>query len=458
MDLGAPFTRRTLLGTAATAAVVARALAGPTRAGAAVTPPNVLWIITDDQMRSTLPYMPRVGRRLVGRGMRFRKGYAAVPLCGPARASMLSGMYPHDHHCLTNGTHRRFVDQGLDQDTVATRMKAAGYDTGYFGKYMNGMHGEDRNRIYRAPGWDRWVNRLVGQDFCVDGVVRTVKGRVDQYSADKCRRFIEDRPGRPWFAVFAPRNPHNDFNLEYNPTRAHAHDFDGVRWDPPAFNEQNMADKPSFWHAVRPRNRESMRAAWEGKLEELQDTDDHIAQILDALAATNQLDRTYIFFVSDNGFLLGEHRMFAKGKAFEESSGIPFVVRGPGVSVGTGGALVSQVDLMPTTLAIAGVDPDAGRPLDGRSMLGPLSSGDWSGWRRRLLVEHPKLGWAMLRERSLAFVDHYEAGEQELYDLATDPYQLRSRARDTDTTAMTARLTAMRTAGGVQLRELEAAP
>ena len=202
--------------------------------------------------------------------MRFRKGYAAVPLCGPARASMLSGMYPHNHHCLTNGTHRQFVDQGLDQDTVATRMKAAGYDTGYFGKYMNGMHGEDRNRIYRAPGWDRWVNRLVGQDFCVDGVVRTVKGRVDQYSADKCRGFIEDRPGRPWFAVFAPRNPHNDFNLEYNPTRAHAHDFDGVRWDPPAFNEQNMADKPSFWHAVRPKSRESMRAAWEGKLEELQ--------------------------------------------------------------------------------------------------------------------------------------------------------------------------------------------
>src|SRR5687767_13633893 len=148
MDLGAPFTRRTLLGTAATAAVVARALAGPTRAGAAVTPPNVLWIITDDQMRSTLPYMPRVGRRLVGRGMRFRKGYATVPLCGPARASMLSGMYPHNHQCLTNGTHRRFVDQGLDQDTVATRMKSAGYDTGYFGKYMNGMHGEDRNRIY----------------------------------------------------------------------------------------------------------------------------------------------------------------------------------------------------------------------------------------------------------------------------------------------------------------------
>jgi N-acetylglucosamine-6-sulfatase len=458
MDLGEPFTRRTLLGTAAIAALAARGLASPDHARAAGTPPNVLWIITDDQMRSTLPYMPRVGRRLVRRGVRFRRGYAAVPLCGPARASMLSGMYAHNHQCLTNGTHSDFVAQGLDQDTVATRMKAAGYDTGYFGKYMNGMHGAESNRVYVAPGWDRWVNRLVDQDFCVDGVVTTVKGRVDQYSADGCRRFIEDRSDRPWFAVFAPRNPHNDWNLEYHPTRAHAHDFDGVRWDPPAFNEKNMADKPSFYQNLRFRGRKGMRAAWEGKLELLQETDDHIEQILDALVATNQLARTFIFLVSDNGFMLGEHRMFDKGKAYEESSGIPFVVRGPGVSAGPRGALVSQVDLMPTTLAIAGLDPDAGRALDGRSMLGPLRTGDWSGWRRRLLVEHPHRNWAMLRERTLTFVDHYERGEQELYDLATDPYQMRSRARGTDTSVMTARLTALRTAAGVGLRELEAAP
>ncbi len=86
---------------------------------------NVLWIITDDQMRSTLPTMDRTWKRLVRKGVRFPYGYAAMPWCGPARASMLTSTYAHVHGCSTNMTHPVFVAQGLDQDTVATRMHAA---------------------------------------------------------------------------------------------------------------------------------------------------------------------------------------------------------------------------------------------------------------------------------------------------------------------------------------------
>ncbi|MGH3505974.1 MAG: sulfatase-like hydrolase/transferase [Nocardioidaceae bacterium] len=440
-----------LLGSAAGLA----AMAVPGRATAvkaSARRPNVVWIITDDQMRSTLRHMPRVSKRLVGTGIRFKSGYAAVPLCGPARASMLSGLFPHNHGCLSNDTHRPFVDGGHDKDTVATRMKAAGYDTGYFGKYMNGM--ED-DQTYVAPGWDRWVNRVTDHAFCVDGVMKTVE-HVDRFSAAQCRAFIETRAGSPWFAVFAPRNPHK--SDKFGPSPAHAHDFDGVQWDPPAFNEEDLSDKPSHMHELPFQRRSEMRSEWERKLEELQDTDDQIEQLLDTLAATNQLRRTFVFFVSDNGYMLGEHRIDGKGKAYEESAGIPFVVIGPGVSSGKRSALVSQVDLMPTTLAMAGANPDVGRAIDGRSMLEPLRSGDWSGWRRRLLVEHPAEGWAMLREGSVSFIDHHQIGEQELYDVAIDPHQLRSTARDTDTTALTDRLKAMRTATGMGLRELEAAP
>lgn len=453
MDLGARLTRRTLLGSAVgLAATAVPGLAMP--AQAAARRPNVLWIITDDQMRASLRYMPRVRQRLVGQGTRFKSGYAALPMCGPARASMLSGMYAHNHGCLTNDTHQAFVDGGHDQDTVATRMKAAGYDTGYFGKYMNGM-GVDPT--YVAPGWDRWVNWLTDHDFCVDGVIKTVRqAHVDPYSAAKCRRFIETRTNRPWFAVFAPRNPHVGGGFE--PSPAHAHDFDGVRWNPVAFNEQDMSDKPSFLRDLPLQKRSKMRAFWEGALEKLQDTDDQIEQLLDTLAVTGQLERTFIFFVSDNGFMLGEHRLAQKSRPYEESAGIPFVVRGPGISAGARGQLVSQVDLMPSTLAIAGLDPDFGRVLDGRSMLAPLMSGDWSGWRRRLLAEHPINGWALLRQGRLSFIDYYQLGAQELYDLAIDRHQMRSTARDTDTTALTARLTAMRTAAGMELRDLETAP
>ena len=81
---------------------------------------NVLWIITDDQMRSTLRSMDRTWRRLVRKGVHFRRGYSAMPLCGPARASILTSRYPHNHGCSSNMTHPPFVAQGHDRDTVAT--------------------------------------------------------------------------------------------------------------------------------------------------------------------------------------------------------------------------------------------------------------------------------------------------------------------------------------------------
>ena len=173
-----------------------------------------------------------------------------------------------------------------------------------------------------------------------------------------------------------------------------------------------------------------MQRIWEGKLEELRDVDDQVRDLVRTLSETGQLDNTVIMMVSDNGYLLGEHRLFQKKQPYEESTGIPFVVRGPGFAPGAPRALVSQVDLMPTTLEVAGLDPDDGRTLEGRSMLAPLRTGDWSGWRRRLLVENPHLGWALLREGPMVFVDHHDRGEHELYDLADDPHQLRSLHRE----------------------------
>jgi N-acetylglucosamine-6-sulfatase len=412
---------------------------------------NVLWIITDDQMRSTLRTMDKTWKRLVEKGVRFSHGYTAMPWCGPARASLLTSRYAHDHGCHTNQTHQPFVAQGHDRDTVATRIRDAGYDTGYFGKYMNGL-GEDPE--YVAPGWGRWV-AVAGKDgqLNVDGDLRQLDTRTaaDAFAADRLRRFVErHRDTGPWFAVWAPSTPHDP----YTPSASHRHDFDDVAWDPPAFNEADMSDKPTWLRNLPRQQPARMRAALEGKLEELQDLDDQVGRLLNVLWDTDQLDRTWIFFFSDNGYLLGEHRLFRKEQPYEESTGIPYVVRGPGVEPGTRDALVSQVDLMPTTLDIAGLDPDAGRELSGRSMLGPLRTGDWSTWRRRLLVENTNLEWAMLRQGSKAYIEHHGRGEWELYDLATDPHQLRSR-RNADVTELAAHLSLLRQARGGALRALE---
>ena len=132
-----------------------------------------------------------------------------------------------------------------------------------------------------------------------------------------------------------------------------------------------MSDKPSFLRDLPRQDRDQMKRVLEGKLEELQDLDDQIGKVLDLLSNTDQRRRTWIFLISDNGYLLGEHRLFRKEQPYEESAGVPFVVRGPRVAPAVVDALVSQVDLMPTTLDIAGLDPDSGRDLDGRSLLTP---------------------------------------------------------------------------------------
>ena len=108
-------------------------------------------------------------------------------------------------------THQPFVAQGHDQDTAATRMKDAGYDTGYFGKYMNGLA---QNPSYVAPGWDRWVALLDGMiddpRVNVDGTVRKVDSQreFDHFAAQRLRRFIRrHEDDGPWFAVYAHCSP-----------------------------------------------------------------------------------------------------------------------------------------------------------------------------------------------------------------------------------------------------------
>ena len=466
MPLTRTVARRTFV-LGAGAALGATAAVGLTRAGAATAAgvrrpdsrPNVLWIITDDQPRHTLPSMSRTWERLVRGGVRFTRGNVAVPLCGPSRASMLTSMYVHNHGCQDNETMAEFNGRGLDQDTIGTRMTQAGYTCGYFGKYMNGY---SDSPTYVAPGWQRWVASLgtVSHEVNVAGTVRTVDMHVDQFATNQLKRWLKGRATEtaPWFAVFAPTNPHSDgWKVDsYAPSPEHEHDFDGAAWSPPALNEKDMRDKPSWMQDLPFQNEAKMRAAYQGKLEELQDVDDQVSSILHRLDRLGMLANTWIFFVTDNGYMLGEHRLAKKETAYEECVGTPFVVAGPGVRRGgLSQKLVSTIDLMPTTLEVAGLDPDAGRPLDGRSLRGPLTTGDWSGWRTRMLTEHPLKNWAHLREDDTVLVDHYGAGEQEVYDMTADPHQMSSRQATTDTTAMTARLTALRNASGRALRALE---
>jgi arylsulfatase A-like enzyme len=186
------------------------------------------------------------------------------------------------------------------------------------------------------------------------------------------------------------------------------------------------------------------------------------------LKQQGELSNTYIVFVSDNGLLMGEHRKRGKQAPYEESAGVPLVIRGPGVEQGTVREhMVVNNDFAPTFAEMGGADvPSFIEGKSFRTLLGatPPPSSDW---RTAFLIERlwapdplnpsnmPK--YAAIRNRDHLYVE-YETGEHELYDLNTDPYELRNQHDTADpalVAQLEARLEALRDCAGAECRAAE---
>jgi N-acetylglucosamine-6-sulfatase len=445
---------------------------------------NVLWIVDDDHPPYMMDPMPVTRRHVREAGIDLHGGHADIPLCGPARASLLTGLSVTTHGCDDNGgTYNDFRAAGLDERTVARHMKDAGFATAHFGKYINAHASEGTV----PPHWDRWCetkgdgNETGGGGDAdspnqgnVDGTwVDIPEGLPSSvWAARRCAEWVGERAGTAWFAQYCPTFPHAPFT----PTSRSAHLYDDAARRVPWINEADMSDKPKWMRDLPPADAAKMQKHYEGMKEELADLDYHgMRPILAALEESGQLANTVIFFTSDNGYLLSEHRLRKKDHPYWECSQVPFFVRGPGVRGGARrGALVNHTDLAPTTCEVAGLSP-ALLEVDGRSMLPHLGGDRFDPWRERMLVtgsstvgpefnpggaDNPSGQWWLLREGPKAFVLH-ENGAKELYRMGADPHQLRSKDDEADP-ALIERLTlttkAMSEASGEERRRLEAAP
>lgn len=402
------------------------ALAAP--AGAAQ--PNIVLIVTDDQRSDTLAHMPTVQSELAGRGVSFENGFVTNPLCCPSRASILTGAYSHTNRVYMNDGFMGGFNGFRDESTVATWLDDVGYETALVGKYLNGYPGS-----YVPPGWDRWVaftkTGYYRYGFNIDGEDFPITDQTT-YSTDflsqEAVSFLQAAT-RPFFLYFAPFAPHEPAT----PADRHKSAFSSLpAWRPPSYNEWNVSDKP-LWVQAKAR----LDAAQSAKLDafrirqlgSLLAVDEAIGSILQTLSRTGDLSNTLIVFMSDNGYLWGEHRLRGKTYPYEESIRTPFVVRYDAL-VGTARAdarPVLGIDVAPTFAALAGT---AAPGADGRSILPLLGAEDGMSWRTRFLVESMGANpptYCAVRTLRYAFVT-YSTGGRELYDLATDPYELRNRA------------------------------
>lgn len=198
----------------------------------------------------------------------------------------------------------------------------------------------------------------------------------------------------------------------------------------PSINEHDVRDKPRYVRSKAPLTPEELKAIrldYRERVRSLLAVDEMVRDLVIKLKNAGELDNTYIFFWSDNGYLHGEHRLTKKRLPYEESIRFPLIVRGPGVPAGqTRSALLGNHDFAPTFADIGGASVPAF--VDGTSFA-PLLYSSTGPSRKAVLSESAdspndnKPAWKLARTRHYTYVE-YETGERELYDLREDPHQL----------------------------------
>src|SRR5215204_5820711 len=235
--------------------------------------------------------------------------------------------------------------RGLEEDTVAASLQKNGYRTALIGKYLNGYPGDEE--AYVPLGWDEWYAKLGRYEYYdyelnENGEIISYGSDTEDYLTDVLSSKVTDFVQRaatedqPFFAYMTPTAPHSPAT----PAERHEGAFaDEEAPRSPSFNEEDVSDKPSWLEDLSPISEKEYSRIDGRHRERLEGTlaiDEIVGSLVEELEATGELDNTYIFFTSDNGFHLGTHRLkHGKKTPYEEAAHVPLFVRGPGVPAGS---------------------------------------------------------------------------------------------------------------------------
>jgi N-acetylglucosamine-6-sulfatase len=412
-------------GTVLTSLLVVASVTAPlgTNPVAAATPrPNIVFILTDDLSWNLIT--PQIAPHIVQlehQGETFTNYYVADSLCCPSRATIFTGLFPHDTHVTDNvppaGGYTKFVTQGLNKKTFAVALQKSGYKNSLLGKYLNGYGDSGGYAIFAPtlnqdksdtmtkhtapipPGWNDWhVSNDTGYqeyDYYLNdnGVFNWYPYGAKTYGVDvlneDAQAFIKKNAHRsPFFveaATFAPHTP-------YTPATRNAKDFPGmIEPRNPAFGAQNV--NPPSWLGQRPPLTAGqvlgIDAQYRKRAQSVESVDKLLADTEATLSREGIAKDTYIVFSSDNGYHLGQHRILeGKETAFDTDIKVPLIVVGPGVPRGKVVPQVTQnIDLAPTFEQLAGVRPNPS--TEGHSLVPLLHPKRATPqWRTVALVEH----------------------------------------------------------------------
>jgi len=419
------------------------------------SPPNIVVILVDDLRWDDLgvaghPFVetPAIDR-MAREGARFLNAFATTPLCSPSRASILTGQYAHTHGIVDN-TARDAASHRLP--TFAIPLQAAGYRTGFFGKWHMGNDDSPR------PGFTEWVamrgqGEALDPQFNVNGTRAQETGYVTDLLTDHVDRFIR-QPGQAPFLVFLAHKALHPNIVQHDDGSSSAVPGQSEGFIPAPRHAGRYADaavprrpnagpapvrKPALLRTldgVPPLGPETATPDRDvrSRLEMLLAVDESLGRIVATLEEAGVLDRTVIVVMSDHGYFYGEHDLNEERRlAYEETARIPLIVRYPPVAkAGVAPVeLVQTIDLAPTLLELAGVADTT--PRQGRSLV-PLLRGERPPWRTSVLIEYysdtvfPRIrdmGYRAVRTEHEKLIRYLELpGMEELYDLTADPHEM----------------------------------
>jgi N-acetylglucosamine-6-sulfatase len=441
-------------------------------------------ILTDDLDTSLMPYLPNVNGLIRDQGAELTNFYVEQSSCCPSRASILSGLYAHNHGVIGNvwpqGGYDRWKETVQDDD-LPVWLQAAGYRNALLGKYFNeypyhpGTHlsdaEKDERRAFVPPGWQSWAAPVQGNAYAQDHYRLNVDGSVDadfhddyldSWLGQRATELVDGADGFDFaeggqFLYYSSYSPHTPY--AYPPELEDS--FADVEYPrTPDFDEADISDK---FGLTRDRKRLSasdiatIDETFRKRIRSLQVLDQTVADLVQELDDQGTLDNTYLIFTSDNGYHMGNHRReIGKYTQFQTDVRVPFYIRGPGITPGsTYDDLAGNIDIAPTIAEIAGATTPQ---VDGVSLL-PLLHGGPPLERKYFLLgraltpsntttangleEAPETYVENSRSSELndftgvtngryKLIRYTHLGHEELYDLANDPYELDNLLPDGD--------------------------
>jgi choline-sulfatase len=426
------------------------------------TPPNILFIMTDQQYAGMMsctgnPYLQTPALdKLAASGMRFELAYSPNPVCIPSRTSMMTGFFPSAFGVTGNGDAKDAeIPENVLENTMGKLLKRAGYRCLYGGK-------------------THWARGLDMETCGFEDISRNTREEL----AETCAEFFRNQPEEPFFLVASLINPHDICYVEIDATIAHyglpefapkavverqkiaqavklaeeakeAGTYDKL-CPPLKSNFELTENAPSiFYNNSRPKPegepnarhvyyymKDHVREKWTEEDWRMhhwiyhrltEDVDRQIGTIVEALRETGLDRNTIIVFTSDHGDMDGSHKMVHKGVFYEESTRVPFLMAGPGVEQGVDRKhlVSSSLDLIPTFCDFAGVEIPS--DVHGYSLKTIAMGETPENWREFVISENGK--GRMVRSARYKY-NLYKGGEprEMLVDLENDPGEMKNLA------------------------------